>query len=1706
MTDAYVTLVTSDNYVSGAVTLAHSLRLSGTNKKIVCMITPELSSGSKDYLLDPGHLYDELITVEPFNSFDTANLSLLGRPELGVTLTKIHIWNLLQFRYVVFIDADAMVLRNIDELFERLERADTTVNAEVFAAAPDTGWPDNFNSGLFACKPSAETYSNLKALALSSGSFDGADQGLLNRYFKNWSNTSYGRLSFTFNVTPSAYYSYAPAYAEYMSNIRVVHFIGPEKPWNWNLRFADGKIMPRGFTSHQFKELAMQWWNIRDDFDTFKNNGYKRVEYVPPTPPPEPQWNERHEEYHPPQQEYHHQEYHEEYHPPPQEYHHQEYHQEYHPPPQEYHHQEYHEEYHPPPQEYHPPPPPHEEYHPPPPPVYVPPPPPPEPEPQPVWESWSTWHPTDNAWQDPQPSNDYYNHPVEDFSQSQSYPNFEVVTPPENHDQPREEPFTFVDYPKPPHIHDIMEAYDNKQNEPENVAVYEEEVDDEDMKKIEYNDYSFNPEPVDEFSTYKIGWNFGELSGFKPHRERMTEEEKENDRLFMNLPGIRVNALYSTTRDAPEFPGSNSYKYDPVNGNFTEYGNISEKPTYEVASEYGSENQSFVHEPSSYMSETRESEADLDNYDLYGFSYLPNLRRKKSESNQSITSETPSGHRRLSRRRSIASSISMDFEDFQYNKNTFGINEDDPYNYNGVIDDNFHDDLFEDVDVYDGMYMDQQEPYTDENASYNETDLKSEGYFPEEFDELKKNKVTDTINITQVTNEIALPENKNTVVVSDTYITKHKEEEKPEDEIESSPKDLELPEDEAKPKEATVPASASKTESKKSKKTTKKDSKKKKEEPKVEAEPREATAPVPEPKKEEPVESGPRDLGLPEDEAKPKEATAPTPASKTESKKSKKISKKDSKKKKEEPKVDAEPREAAAPVPVPEQKKEEPKVDAEPREAAAPVPVPEQKKEEPKVEAEPREAAAPVPVPEQKKEEPKVEAEPREAAAPVPVPEQKKEEPKVEAEPREAAAPVPVPEQKKEEPKVEAEPREATAPVPVESKKSTPSKKTSSTTKKVITKKTTSKQPETETIVVEEVEEIIIDPVTGERKVVSRQVKGDVPKDGEYDEVEEVEEIEEIEEIVDPKTGKRTVVSRQVKSGEPKVESKPREAVAPTPASVESKPREAVASTPAKAESKKSTSSKKTTSTTKKVITKKTTSKQPETETIVVEEVEEIVIDPVTGERKVVSRQVKGDVSKDGEYDEVEEVEEIEEIEEIVDPKTGKRTVVSRQVKSGEPKIESKPREAPVVESKPREAVVPTPAPVESKKSTSSKKGSTTTTTTKKTTTKKTTQKQPESETFVVEEVEEIEIDPVTGKQTVVSRQVKGDAPKDGEYDEVEEVEEIEEIEEIVDPKTGKRTVVSRQVKSGEPKIESKPREAVVPTPASVESKKSTSSKKGSTTTTTKKTTTKKTTQKQPESETFVVEEVEEIEIDPVTGEQIVVSRQVKGDAPEDGEFDEVEEIEEIEEVVIDPKTGERTVVSKQVKSGSSTKNDAKTKDASNTIISKEVKEVTPKESEVKKVVTKPATAITASTTKNVVPEESKETSSCTVKVVKKVVRKSPSGRILEVKALPEDNSLSNTKVTRTIVIKNKNGDVVETKTIEGTIDDIENQTSSLIGSTGLSNIGDGSNHVSTKVRRTVIRKNADGEILSTEVKNINDEETLDKMKPMSLLSFNKTK
>ncbi|KAK0153611.1 Glycogenin-2 [Merluccius polli] len=217
--EAFVTLATTDGYCMGATVVAQSLRRHGTSRRIVVMISPGVSDESRCALQQ---VFDEVVRVDVLDSGDRAGLARLGRPELGVTFTKLHAWTLMRYRKCVFLDADTLVLQNVDELFDR----------EELSAAPDPGWPDCFNTGVFVYRPSLDTHARLLEHAQRHGSFDGGDQGLLNAFFSDWAVSDINRhLPFVYNLSASTVYTYLPAFQRYGHDARIVHFLGPLKPW-----------------------------------------------------------------------------------------------------------------------------------------------------------------------------------------------------------------------------------------------------------------------------------------------------------------------------------------------------------------------------------------------------------------------------------------------------------------------------------------------------------------------------------------------------------------------------------------------------------------------------------------------------------------------------------------------------------------------------------------------------------------------------------------------------------------------------------------------------------------------------------------------------------------------------------------------------------------------------------------------------------------------------------------------------------------------------------------------------------------------------------------------------------------------------------------------------------------------------------------------------------------------------------------------------------------------------------------------------------------------------------------------------------------------------------------------------------------------------------------------------------------------------------
>ncbi|XP_011492779.1 glycogenin-1 isoform X2 [Oryzias latipes] len=219
--EAFVTLVTSDSYCQGAEVVARSLRRHGTTRPVVVMVTPNVSEQRRFSLHSD---FDEVVLVDPLPS-QNPSPSPWRCPELS--LTKIQCWTLTQFRKCVFLEADTLVLSNVDELFQR----------EELSAAPDPAWPDCFNSGVFVFTPSLHTHSRLlqhaEQHAEQHAGVDGADQVLLNSFFSSWPlQNLHHRLPFVYNLISSCCYSYLPAFTQFGHHAKIVHFTGALKPWS----------------------------------------------------------------------------------------------------------------------------------------------------------------------------------------------------------------------------------------------------------------------------------------------------------------------------------------------------------------------------------------------------------------------------------------------------------------------------------------------------------------------------------------------------------------------------------------------------------------------------------------------------------------------------------------------------------------------------------------------------------------------------------------------------------------------------------------------------------------------------------------------------------------------------------------------------------------------------------------------------------------------------------------------------------------------------------------------------------------------------------------------------------------------------------------------------------------------------------------------------------------------------------------------------------------------------------------------------------------------------------------------------------------------------------------------------------------------------------------------------------------------------------
>lgn len=237
---AYVTVITNDKYVGGLKMLIKSLKK--VNAKYPLYVVIPTQTNLKKLI---SQICENIIECERLEIDDVANQN--KTPYWNETFFKLNIMNLVQFDKIVFLDSDMIVLKNIDELFERQH-----MSAAVGGKTAHPEWTD-FNSGLMVIEPSKKSFRELinciepaiqKRILLNLGY---GDQDVFHEWMPDWNKKSSLDLGERYN----ALYTYLDEMVDAgtiqsLKDVCVIHYIGKWKPWMssviYNIRVIHGHL------------------------------------------------------------------------------------------------------------------------------------------------------------------------------------------------------------------------------------------------------------------------------------------------------------------------------------------------------------------------------------------------------------------------------------------------------------------------------------------------------------------------------------------------------------------------------------------------------------------------------------------------------------------------------------------------------------------------------------------------------------------------------------------------------------------------------------------------------------------------------------------------------------------------------------------------------------------------------------------------------------------------------------------------------------------------------------------------------------------------------------------------------------------------------------------------------------------------------------------------------------------------------------------------------------------------------------------------------------------------------------------------------------------------------------------------------------------------------------------------------------------------
>lgn len=232
---AYITLLSTASYLPGVIVLHDSVKATNSIYPFWVAISSTVPKNIDDELIKRGmrivRLHETIKTPVAFRE---------NSGHWGNTFDKILLFGLTNFTKIVYLDSDMLVLKNIDELFEK-----NHLSAVAAGQLEHPEWT-RLNSGLMVINPDNQLCEKMIAIINRAveevtmlGTNKIGDQDIVNSYYPDWPNQNNLHLDEGYNIFFSDLDAYIDKHGYQMlvvnekntKQIRVIHFVGPQKPW-----------------------------------------------------------------------------------------------------------------------------------------------------------------------------------------------------------------------------------------------------------------------------------------------------------------------------------------------------------------------------------------------------------------------------------------------------------------------------------------------------------------------------------------------------------------------------------------------------------------------------------------------------------------------------------------------------------------------------------------------------------------------------------------------------------------------------------------------------------------------------------------------------------------------------------------------------------------------------------------------------------------------------------------------------------------------------------------------------------------------------------------------------------------------------------------------------------------------------------------------------------------------------------------------------------------------------------------------------------------------------------------------------------------------------------------------------------------------------------------------------------------------------------